>query len=1598
MRPARWTRGRVTRACAAAVLGLLVVRECASSLQGTARGAARSEDDAAPGEEKGEEGSLAYEEAAAIATLFLIVLTIVFEEGKHHAEENSNGEGLRIVVQALFGELTVLGFIGLIMFIATRRQLHLRDLSLWLFGEGEALQELVENLHMALFGVMMLFLSTHMSLVSQVRAMRKRWALWEDETLNEMYDHCLPGRAAVSPKQAPNSGASSTAATVRRSRLDKNAFRDLRERSLRRGHADDPYAAWSAPVDVGSCLHTADGGLLPERRAGDVSSPPGSPLAVSMRSESAGTGLKSSREPFDLERTDTVWVHAVDGTGVRVRKERSVDADGTVQLQQSPWLWVRLFKHHSGKACMPPAASGHTVGSTRVRLDPEDYDLWEEYRHGRVNTSEAPVCFAGTEMRYGELSEKFAPSFFLARRRRWPSIVHWYEAMCFADQESQDAICRQPSVECAMAEAKKRRKSGGRLQWWAELRSSKDEIVAEGSGTKVLTERGEQFRYGDVVLVRCGGSEQRRFEAARGGSHLQREADPAGSELCMYHRAHRNADWRIAKVKEVRADHVKVHLYPSLSDYVCWDTPEGRCKTDELPEGGSKVWCDRSLVEHCDAQRKAAERVILEGIWCQMRQNAHCRKALLSTGRRSLLYMVDPLVHPVDWGHHMTRIVRWGASPDSTEFKAIKEAWERERYQRTLNTKVRLEHAVRDWAISRSGHAPGVQRRIARGISSNLYNLHEQSHARILDPGDFARVKPAPPPRDWNVYGRLLMQVRELLRNDPGCYNQVDEWFDFPIFLAARAGEILVEFIELPLSAWGAVALAVPFWATLCAYSPPGVQILVLLLAQALLVIVSLSAISMLRRALAPLGPVRAEDGALAKESPKDIQKRVWCGRPGFVATLVQMFILFNNLLATLLVLLYYPVMFAKDSYVLPQQWLSKWAVLALGIAIPVYFVRACLPVITEELVFVTSAGGMFWTRQALIERVLRQRRVRMLLHMLRVLQDLGGVVLDVVTSEVDRVVQEAQQTVLAKGTWVLAEPEPHHIAVQKTPSLAASPRLGAASHGKWFSTPQVLGFPESLTLHLCECPVDLIANIEDPTEGNCSFVLNSSDDRYSALAHIPKWGRLSPESDLGNWPSAAGYCIPEGATKIRWAQKCVQAWAAQRMREDREYSALPTAVRDFVERGGFIFTDDQNQVLAVHAVTASHGHDMCFGQPRPWTHEKSDLLKEQHRWEALTLTELRKAGARHFCWISGSENAFYSEGGGAGFDAPYGAFVYIFHDPDDPDPGGKDIYFPLVASSDGSEGRSVRREHSAPRTKSLMEVRKEHALKEARKQAVEKLVEEKELAMGPAGSPGGAQATRAWELIFGFLDVEGAGDVPIRDLCQVLAKVVHVLDTDPHPHGDAGHGSRGHGHGHGHGGHAESITANGLCTALAKVVPQSASQCTPDDVIRVVQGVGVDYDGSGDYDYEEFCDLVKKLEVVQDPEKENAYLRGMWRLALVLGQASASDQSSAEVFEADHLNENQNMDCYGALTRPFGHLLRGLSILDVDDSGTLSFEEFFTFVRLARTIDPEHLKPVQTHHVAAQTDLMFDDPEVLSERGVGWAVSQEQHGPGGSG
>ena len=133
-----------------------------------------------------------------VMVTFIIVFSVFMENCvmdplKEAPEENPN---LEPIVNTMFSELTLLGFVGLGMFIVEKLDL-LSGPSYRIFHDKETLAELFEAIHMTLFLVMILFLFNAFCLLQMGKRTSKKWkeanvrSIDEREEVIKEYAECL---------------------------------------------------------------------------------------------------------------------------------------------------------------------------------------------------------------------------------------------------------------------------------------------------------------------------------------------------------------------------------------------------------------------------------------------------------------------------------------------------------------------------------------------------------------------------------------------------------------------------------------------------------------------------------------------------------------------------------------------------------------------------------------------------------------------------------------------------------------------------------------------------------------------------------------------------------------------------------------------------------------------------------------------------------------------------------------------------------------------------------------------------------------------------------------------------------------------------------------------------------------------------------------------------------------------------------------------------------------------------------------------------------------------------------------------------------------
>lgn len=116
--------------------------------------------------------------------LCLIIVTLAFEHFKHHVESHCSEE-TELVLEKLFGELTVLGFLAMTIFLIDQSGL-LEAIAKGIDFDEFELAEYVEDVHYALFSVMVFFVVQVMFLVKFAAETSNHWIKMDKECRDEL--------------------------------------------------------------------------------------------------------------------------------------------------------------------------------------------------------------------------------------------------------------------------------------------------------------------------------------------------------------------------------------------------------------------------------------------------------------------------------------------------------------------------------------------------------------------------------------------------------------------------------------------------------------------------------------------------------------------------------------------------------------------------------------------------------------------------------------------------------------------------------------------------------------------------------------------------------------------------------------------------------------------------------------------------------------------------------------------------------------------------------------------------------------------------------------------------------------------------------------------------------------------------------------------------------------------------------------------------------------------------------------------------------------------------------------------------------------------
>ena len=126
-------------------------------------------------EEEEEPKAIVLDSSISTIVLLLIVLTLIFEYVKESIEESAD-RNMGPIIQGLFGELTVLGFLSMVTFCVTKMGVF-DTLGAHLFGEGEEeeLLEIFESVHFMLFFIMVFFVINVLVLMRGSKLQSEKW-------------------------------------------------------------------------------------------------------------------------------------------------------------------------------------------------------------------------------------------------------------------------------------------------------------------------------------------------------------------------------------------------------------------------------------------------------------------------------------------------------------------------------------------------------------------------------------------------------------------------------------------------------------------------------------------------------------------------------------------------------------------------------------------------------------------------------------------------------------------------------------------------------------------------------------------------------------------------------------------------------------------------------------------------------------------------------------------------------------------------------------------------------------------------------------------------------------------------------------------------------------------------------------------------------------------------------------------------------------------------------------------------------------------------------------------------------------------------------
>jgi len=206
--------------------------------------------------------------------------------------------------------------------------------------------------------------------------------------------------------------------------------------------------------------------------------------------------------------------------------------------------------------------------------------------------------------------------------------------------------------------------------------------------------------------------------------------------------------------------------------------------------------------------------------------------------------------------------------------------------------------------------------------------------------------------------------------------------------------------------------------------------------------------------------------------------------------------------------------------------------------------------------------------------------------------------------------------------------------------------------------------FPDKLL------PIELSSAKLKVTMGSGTYTVALDGDALSQLKafNFANVGRCSPFCEIPQ-----GWEAPKEAVSLCWAYP-MEGTQSLQQRSQLSFLGLSTSAElRFAAYGGFLLVDRDNNVVRVQSVDqGDHRGDfrISFGEPRKWRNEFTSQLTAAGRFQPVTLPELHRAGATHFCWLIPGETL--TSGPENWSPSSTGAFLYQL------DNNQSSVYFPI--------------------------------------------------------------------------------------------------------------------------------------------------------------------------------------------------------------------------------------------------------------------------------------------------------------------------------